>query len=41
MPGIAGEDRLQVSFTEDQHPVGDFGPGGEDEPFWLCRSVLI
>ena len=22
-----------MSFAEDQHPVGDFGPGGEHEPF--------
>jgi hypothetical protein len=22
-----------VSFAEDQHPVGDLGPGGEHEPF--------
>jgi hypothetical protein len=22
-----------VPFTEDQHPVGDLGPGGEHEPF--------
>jgi hypothetical protein len=22
-----------VAFPEDQHVVGDFGPGGEDEPF--------
>jgi hypothetical protein len=21
-----------VAFAEDQHPVGDFGPGGEHEP---------
>jgi hypothetical protein len=33
VPGITGEDRPQVPFTEDQHPVGDLGPGGEHEPF--------
>ena len=26
-----------MSFAEDQHPVGDLGPGGEHEPF--CLSV--
>ena len=26
---IAGQDHPQVSFTEDQHPVGDLGLGGE------------
>ena len=24
-----------LSFLEDQHLVGDFGPGGEDEPFCI------
>jgi hypothetical protein len=28
-----GQDRPQVPFAEDQHPVGDLGPGGEHEPF--------
>ena len=31
--GILGEDRPQVAFAEDQHLVGDLGPGCEDEPF--------
>jgi hypothetical protein len=26
---ILGQDHPQVPFTEDQHPVGDLGPGGE------------
>ena len=30
---ILGQDRPQVPFAEDQHPVGDLGPGGEHEPF--------
>jgi hypothetical protein len=30
---VPGEDRFQMSFAEDQHPVGDLGPGGEHEPF--------
>ena len=30
---ILGQDRLQMSLAEDQHPVGDLGPGGEYEPF--------
>jgi len=32
VPGVPGENRPQVPFAEDQHPVGDLGPGGEDEP---------
>ena len=30
VPGILGQDRPQVPFAEDQHPVGDFGPDGEN-----------
>jgi hypothetical protein len=30
---ILGQDRPQVPLAEDQHPVGDLGPGGEHEPF--------
>ncbi len=33
VPGIVGQDGPQVSFAENQHPVGDLGPGGEHEPF--------
>jgi len=33
VPGVLCEDRLQVPFTEDQHPVGDLRSGGEHEPF--------
>ena len=33
VPGMLGEDRPQVAFTEDQHPIGDLGPGGEHETF--------
>ena len=33
VPGVLGQDRPQVPFAEDQHPVGDLGPGGEHEPF--------
>jgi hypothetical protein len=33
VPGVLCEDRPQVPFTEDQHPVGDLRPGGEHEPF--------
>jgi hypothetical protein len=32
VPGVHGEHVPEVPFTEDQHPVGDFGPGGEHEP---------
>ena len=30
---IVGQDQPQMPFAEDQHPVGDFGPGCEHEPF--------
>jgi hypothetical protein len=30
---VLGQDRPQVPFAEDQHPVGDLRPGGEHEPF--------
>jgi hypothetical protein len=30
---VLGQDRPQVSLAEDQHPVGDLGPGGEHESF--------
>ena len=30
---VLGQDRPQVALAEDQHPVGDLGPGGEHEPF--------
>jgi hypothetical protein len=33
VPGVLGENRPQARFAEDQHPVGDLGPDGEDEPF--------
>jgi hypothetical protein len=35
-----------MSFAEDQHPVGDLGPGGEQEPpgigirSWISRRDL-
>ena len=29
---VTGQDRPQVSFADDQHPVDDLGPGGEHEP---------
>jgi hypothetical protein len=31
--GVLGENTPQVLFAEDQHPVGDLGAGGQDEPF--------
>jgi len=31
--GVLGQDRPQMPLAEDQHPVGDLGPGGEHEPF--------
>ena len=30
---VLGQDRPQMPFAEDQHLVGDLGPGGEHEPF--------
>ena len=30
-----GQDRPQMPFAEDRHPVGDFGPGCEHEPFGI------
>ena len=34
---VLGQDRPQVPLAEDEHPVGDLGPGGGHEPF--CVSV--
>ena len=30
---VLGEDAAQVSFSEDQHPVGEFGADGQHEAF--------
>jgi hypothetical protein len=30
---VLGKDAAQVAFAEDEHPIGDLGPGGEHEPF--------
>ncbi len=30
---VLGQDRPQVPFAEDEHPVGDLGPDSEHEPF--------
>jgi hypothetical protein len=30
---VLGQDRPQVPLAEDQHPIGDLGPGREHEPF--------
>ena len=30
---ILGQDQQQMPLAEDQHPVGNLGPGGEHEPF--------
>jgi hypothetical protein len=32
---VLGKDAAQVAFAEDEDPVGDLGPGGEDEPFGM------
>jgi hypothetical protein len=32
MSRVIGQDQPQMPFAEDQHPVGDLGPGGEHEP---------
>ena len=34
---VLGQDRPQVPLAEDEHLVGDLGPGGEHEPF--CVGV--
>ena len=34
---VLGQDRPQVPFAEDEHLVGDLGPGGEHEP---CRKAF-
>ena len=36
MARVLGQDRPQMPFAEDQHPVGDLGPGGEHEPFRIA-----
>ena len=44
---ILGKDQPQVSFAEDQYPVGDLRPGGEHEPFgvgvraWASGRELV
>ena len=35
VPGILSHHGAQVPYAEDQHPVGDLGPGGEHEPFGI------
>ena len=30
---VLGQDRPQMPFAEDEHPVGELGPGGEHESF--------
>jgi len=32
VPRVPGQDSAQAPFTEDQHPAGDLGAGGEHEP---------
>jgi hypothetical protein len=38
-PGVLGQDAAQVAFAEDQHLVGDFGPGGVHEPFRISMRA--
>jgi hypothetical protein len=35
VPGVLCQDGAQVAFAEDEHPVGDLGPGGGHEPFGI------
>jgi hypothetical protein len=35
VPGVLGQNAAQVALTEDEHPVGDLGPGGERKPFGM------
>ncbi len=37
---IPGQDHPQVAFAEDEQPVGDLAPGGEDEPFRVSVGHL-
>jgi hypothetical protein len=30
---VLGQDRSEMPFAEDEHPVGDLCPDGEHEPF--------
>jgi len=30
---VLGQDSSQMPFAKDEHPIGDFRPGGEHEPF--------
>ena len=38
---ILGQDRPQVPLAEDEHPVGDLGPGGEHEPFRISVRLRV
>ena len=46
MRGVHGKHLPQVPLAEDQHPVGDLGPHGQDEAFgeavrsWTPRRDL-
>jgi hypothetical protein len=35
---VLGQDRPQMPFAEDQHPVGHLRPGGEHEPLENCTD---
>jgi len=39
--GVLGQDRPQVPLAEDQHAVGDLGPGGEHEPFRITVRTRV
>ena len=36
VPRVHGEQVPELAFAEDQHPVGEFGPGSQDEPLGVC-----
>jgi hypothetical protein len=38
---VLGQDRPQVPLAEDEHPVGDLGPGGEHERFRMPRLMSM
>jgi hypothetical protein len=37
---VVGQDRPQMSFAEDQQPVGDLGPGGEHILYVLSQIAV-
>ena len=38
---VLGQDQQQMPLAEDQHPVGNFGPGGEHETFRVSVGPIV